>query len=216
MGAIFFGLFSLSAVVTIVSTIFEKPRIRIVSKVCLMPLLILFTIFQSNGFPILILLALLCAWAGDILLIKPKKMQLYLGIGGFIISHILYIITYTNFIDSIHILFGILSLLIVLLSECFIIKKLRFPKDYLIPILVYGTIIGLLIVFSLQVFIDNKDRYGFLLVAGSISFLISDTVLAYYNTVKTMTRQALSFVMTTYVIAQAGIVIACIQERINP
>jgi uncharacterized membrane protein YhhN len=178
-----------------------------------MPLLMTFTIFQSNGFPILILAALLFSWSGDILLIKPKKIPLYLGIGSFLIAHILYIIVYTNFIDSIHVLFGIVSLLIVFIIEYFIIKRLHIQKAYLIPILVYGIIIGLLLLFSLQVFADNKNRYSFLLVAGSVCFLISDTVLAYYNTVKAMTKQSLSFVMVTYVIAQAGIVIGCIQLR---
>jgi uncharacterized membrane protein YhhN len=213
MGILFFGLFSLSAFVNIASILFEKHGIRVVSKVCLMPLLMLFTIFQSNGFPILILSALLCAWSGDIVLIKPKKMQLYLGIGCFLIAHILYGIVYTDFIDSIHILFGISTAMIVFIIEYFIIKKLHFPKDYQIPILVYGISIGLLIVFSLQVFAANINWYSFLLVAGSISFLISDTVLAYYSTVKTMTKQPLSFVMITYVIAQTGIIIGCIHLR---
>jgi uncharacterized membrane protein YhhN len=178
-----------------------------------MPLLIVFTVFQSNGFPILILAALLCAWFGDILLIKPKKMQVCLGISSFLISHVLYIIVYTGFIGNIHILFGISALLIVFIIEYFIIKKLHFPRDYQIPILVYGIIIGLLPVVSLQVFVDNKSPYSFLLFAGSISFLISDTVLAYYNTVKPMTKQPLSFVMATYAIAQAGIIIGCIHLR---
>ena len=103
MGTIFFSLYSLSAFVTIAAIIFEKQYVRIVSKVCLMPLLIVFTVFQSNGFPILILAALLCAWFGDILLIKPKKKQVYLGISSFLISHVLYIIVYTGFIGNIHI-----------------------------------------------------------------------------------------------------------------
>ncbi|WP_148257216.1 lysoplasmalogenase family protein [Treponema primitia] len=53
----------------------------------------------------------------------------------------------------------------------------------------------------------------FFLVTGSISFLVSDTVLAYYNTVKTMTKYPLALVMSTYVIAQGGIILGCINLR---
>jgi uncharacterized membrane protein YhhN len=175
-----------------------------------MPSLILFTIFNSKEFPVIILLALLFSWFGDILLIKPAKMQLYFGIGSFLISHILYIIVYTDFIYNVEILFCVLSFMIIFTFEYFIIRKLHLPKSYQIPIIVYGIIIGLLLLFSLQVFINNKNIYSFLLVAGSISFFVSDTLLTYYSTVKIMTKYPLALVMASYVIAQAGIVIACI------
>jgi uncharacterized membrane protein YhhN len=213
MAAIFFALFCLSSIVNIAAIIFEKQCVRLVSKLCLMPFLILFTFFQPRGFPFPVLLALLFSWFGDILLVKPKKVQLYLGIGSFLLAHIFYIFTYTSFIHSVNISFAVMSFIIVFMVEYLVIKKLHLPKAYQISIIIYGTIIGLLLLFSLQVFAEHKNRYSFLLVAGSISFLISDTVLAYYNTVKTMTKQPLSFVMATYVIAQAAIIIGCINLR---
>ncbi|GHV83177.1 hypothetical protein AGMMS50212_05170 [Spirochaetia bacterium] len=216
MGIIFLCLFCLSAIINITAIFLEKYFVRTASKLCLMPLLIFFTIFQSfssfqsNEFSIIILLALLFSWFGDIFLIKPDKIKLYLGIISFLISHILYIIVYNSFISDIKILFYVLSFAGFFIIEYFIIKRLHFPRGYKIPTILYGIVIGHLILFSLQVFAGNRNIYSFLLVAGSIFFLISDTVLVYYNTVKTMTKYGAALVMASYVIAQAGIIIACV------
>jgi hypothetical protein len=48
---------------------------------------------------------------------------------------------------------------------------------------------------------------GILLAAGSFLFFISDMVLSYFNMIKIMTKNSLSVVMLSYIIAQACIVI---------
>jgi uncharacterized membrane protein YhhN len=214
MGTVFFCLYALAAFIHIAAILCEKSIVREVSKISLMPLLMAFAIFQTQSFPTLIFAALLFSWFGDVLLIEPKKkLQLYLGIGSFFLAHIFYLITYTTFIYNVNIPVAISALLVVSVMECFIIKNLHLPKGFLIPITVYGTILGLLFLFSLQVLVNNKNSFSILLLSGSISFVISDITLAYFNTVKPRTKLSRSFVMASYIIAQAAIAIACINLK---
>ena len=213
MGTVFFCLYALTAFVHIAAILCEKNSVRKVLKICLMPLLMAFVIFQTKSFPILILAALSFSWFGDILLIEPKKLQLFLGIGSFLLAHIFYLITYTTFIYKVNMAFAISTLLVACVMEYFIIKNLHLPKGFLIPITVYGIILCLLLLFALQVFVNNKNGFSILLLAGSISFVISDITLAYYNTVKPRTKLSRSFVMASYIIAQAAITIACIKLK---
>jgi uncharacterized membrane protein YhhN len=87
---------------------------------------------------------------------------------------------------------------------------LHIQNNYRIFIIVYGLAIGLLVVFSLQVFILYKSISGILFVIGSVLFLVSDAVLVYFNTIRTMTKNSLAVVMLSYIVAQAFIVIGYI------
>jgi uncharacterized membrane protein YhhN len=89
---------------------------------------------------------------------------------------------------------------------CFFIAKLRIPNNCKFSIIIYGIAISFLVIFSLQVFVLHKSAAGILLVIGSVSFFISDFVLAYFNTMKPMTKNPFSVVMLSYIIAQACIV----------
>ncbi|MDR0556994.1 MAG: lysoplasmalogenase family protein [Treponema sp.] len=133
---------------------------------------------------------------------KPKESATIFWNGRFFISHVLCIVVYNNFIYNTLVLFLVLSFIFFFIIECFIIKKLHLPENYQIPIIIYRIIIGLLILFSLQAVFNNKNIYSFILATGSVRFFISDIVLAYYNTVKTMTKHSFALVMANYAIAQ--------------
>jgi hypothetical protein len=70
----------------------------------------------------------------------------------------------------------------------------------------YGIMVGLLIIFSVQVFVNYKNEVSVLFTIGSILFFISDTLLTYFNTAKPMTKNILSLVMVTYIAAQSCII----------
>jgi uncharacterized membrane protein YhhN len=206
----------LTAFVNIFSIKHEKYAVRIVSKICLVPLLIIFYIFKSNNLSFIIILALFFSWCGDILLINPRRFRLCAGILSFLAAHILYILVFIDLAPGIDTIPFIFSLLFILTIECFLMIKLHIPNNYIFPVTIYGISIGLLFVFALRVFIWNKNPAGILLVAGSVLFFISDAVLAYFSVIKLMTKNALAIVMLTYIIAQACIVIGCIHLTIRP
>jgi uncharacterized membrane protein YhhN len=147
------------------------------------------------------------SWCGDILLVNPKKIGLYSGVLGFLAAHILYILVFIGMVSEVNVMVFIFSLLLILSSEYIFVKKLNIPNSYKFPVIMYGIVIALLVVFSLQVFILYRNVASILLITGSVSFFISDTVLVYFNMIKTMTKKSLTVVMLSYIIAQACIVI---------
>jgi uncharacterized membrane protein YhhN len=175
-----------------------------------MPILTLFYIFDSDNISFKIILAMFFSWCGDILLVNPRKFKLYAGVLSFFGAHILYILVFIDMVSEVNIMTFIFSSLSVLLVECFFIGKLHIPAVYKLPMIMYGIAIGFLVVFSLQVFIYYKSIVSILFVVGSILFFISDAVLAYFNTIKIMTKNPLTVVMLSYTIAQVCIVLGCI------
>jgi uncharacterized membrane protein YhhN len=168
-----------------------------------------FYIHESDNISFAIVLAMVFSWCGDILLVNPRKFRLYAGVLSFLAVHILYILVFINMMSEINIIVFIFSLLFILSTECFFIRKLNIQNSYKFPVIIYGIVIAILVVFSLQAFICYKNMTGILLVIGSVSFFISDTVLVYFNIVKIMTKNSLTVVMLSYIIAQACIVIGC-------
>jgi uncharacterized membrane protein YhhN len=150
------------------------------------------------------------SWCGDILLVNPRKFRLFVGILSFFGAHVIYIFLFIDLATEVNVMIFVFSFLSVLVIEYFFIGKLPVPNSYKFPIIIYGIAIGLLVVFSLQVFICYKSVISILFVISSILFFISDAVLAYFNTMKTMTKNPLTVVMLSYIIAQACIVICCI------
>jgi uncharacterized membrane protein YhhN len=207
MSMLFFVLSGLAAFANIFAIRRDKHTVRLVSKACLMPLIVLFYIFKSHAFSFNIVFALIFSWCGDILLVNPRKFRLYAGMACFLAAHILYIIALINLTPEINIMAFIFSFLLILSAECFFALKLPVPKNNKFSIIIYGIAIGLLVVSSLQVFMWHKNMVGISLVIGSILFFISDAVLGYFNTMKTMTKNALTVVMVSYILAQACIVV---------
>lgn len=210
MDTLFFILYALATLINILSIRYDKYTVRFVSKICLMPILILFYILKSNDLSFAITLAMIFSWCGDILLVNPLNSKLYAGISSFLIAHILYIFAFIELTPEVNIIIFIFSFLLISLIECFFIIKLHIQNNYRIFIIVYGLAIGLLVVFSLQVFILYKSISGILFVIGSVLFLVSDAVLVYFNTIRTMTKNSLAVVMLSYIVAQAFIVIGYI------
>jgi uncharacterized membrane protein YhhN len=177
-----------------------------------MPLLMFFYIHESNNISFAIVLAMILSWCGDILLVNPEKFRLYAGVLSFLAAHILYIFVFIGLVSEVNVMVFIFSLFLILSSEYLFVRKLNVPNSHKFPIIIiiiYGIAIALLVVFSLQVFICYRNISGILLVVGAVLFFISDTVLVYFNMIKIMTKNPLTIVMLSYIIAQACIVIGC-------
>ena len=207
MNLFFLVLYGLTALINILSIQGNRYIIRFVSKICLVPILILLYISKSDSLSFIFILALFFSWCGDLLLINPGKWRLYAGILSFLVSHILYILVISKLAHNINVAALIFSFLFILSIEYLLVKKSQIPNNHLFPIIVYGIAIGLLVVFSLQVFIYYKNTGSILLVIGSVSFFISDAVLSYFTLLKKTTRNSRIVVMLSYIIAQACIVI---------
>ena len=76
-----------------------KLKIRHSTKPFLMPLLILYYLIAANRLGIsvnlLILIAVLLGFVGDVVLMKPKVQILFMvGLGSFLLGHLLYIVAF--------------------------------------------------------------------------------------------------------------------------
>jgi hypothetical protein len=72
----------------------------------------------------------------------------------------------------------------------------------------YASAVCLLVVFAARVFAYYKNLPALALTGGALLFFVSDALLAWFNTVRPMTKKALIAVMSTYITAQAAIVSA--------
>jgi uncharacterized membrane protein YhhN len=207
MNTLFFVLYISAALANIVSIRYEKFVIRLVSKICLVPILMVFYIFKSGNISFAITSAMIFSWCGDILLVNPRKFGLYAGISSFLAAYILYAIAFIDLAPEVNGMAFIFTFLLVLSIERLLAMKLYVPNKYKFFTIIYGIATGFLVVSSLQVFIRHKSMASFLPVIGSLLFFVSDAVLAYFNTIKTMTKNSLAVVMASYSIAQACVVI---------
>ena len=138
-----------------------------------------------NSFAKLMLTGFFFAWIGDILLIFEPKNPLFfmLGLGAFLITHILYILAFTKngTVNSnipqlkrkpyLILIFAILGLGLY---------TMFFPnlEDLAIPVAIYTAVIIIMVLAAInRNSITNKDSYNNCLM-GALLFMLSDMTLA--------------------------------------
>jgi len=196
-----------------------SPLVALILKALIIPVLMLLMIlnlkFSENRSNLLIILALIFSWLGDILLGVPESTaNLFVpGLISFLLAHVMYMLVFFRTPG----------------------KNLIIPKRFyfLIPVLLYG--IGLLIllfnslgemklpvtvytIVILTMVCSAISRYGkvnptswLLIFAGAILFLLSDSGIA-INKFYSHFYGAQVIIMSTYVLAQYLIVIGYIRE----
>ncbi|AFM04479.1 putative membrane protein [Bernardetia litoralis DSM 6794] len=161
-----------------------------------------------------ILMALSLAWIGDIFLLFQKENPLFfiLGLGSFLISHILYIITFKK---SLHNKGLGESKKLLIRAIPFIgsfILMLTFLYKWLDEVMIFAVPIYMLVIITMAFMamertgkvLKTSAEYVFF---GAFLFMVSDSLLAIDIFVKNLTIPfAPVFVMATYLAAQLLIV----------
>ncbi len=178
---------------------------RYYTKPLLMPLLILFYITIADKINYLIILALLCGFSGDVFLMRDdKEKNILLGITSFLIGHLLYITVFLSNTSWLSLVPSYFYMFIIpyITLELYLLKKLLPTMGSLkIPGFIYTTII-LFMSFTSLSRIFNVSFMSFLLpFIGSISFILSDTVLA-FSLFKKQGKYDNIIVMITYITSQ--------------
>jgi uncharacterized membrane protein YhhN len=94
-----------------------------------------------------------------------------------------------------------ISIVIAVVLGISLFKFIRPNKEMKTPVIAYETIIIIMTLFALQVFIVQGGFFGMFVLAGSLCFLVSDSLLA-YNTFRKQTKLLYFSVMLTYIAAQ--------------
>ena len=173
--------YGLMAVLDISFTFFELDAYRYITKIALMPLLIL-ALWAETGLKTILLkifaFALFFSWLGDIAL----RWEAYFihGLAAFLIAHFCYLF----FILKIKGNKGLLEFqpLFALPLAVYLILLLFVLNDYLeqlkIPVFVYAIVICAVCIFSMNLFWKTDKKVAALLFFGSLQFVISDSLLA--------------------------------------
>jgi uncharacterized membrane protein YhhN len=197
---IFMVILGVVSLVYLTTLFFKKSVFQFILKGCLMPLVLAVYITGAKTILLTIILALVFAWLGDILLVKISNLLCFrLGLASFLIGHIFYIISMFKFVQQLNVLALIISVIAAAYFGIVIFKYIQPSNDMKIPVIAYETIILIMAIFALQLFLAKGGLFGSFVLAGSICFVASDTMLA----IETFRKKPLYVpVMITYIAAQ--------------
>ena len=177
-------------------------------KPFLLPFL-LYAVVKSESFETQkwLLSALLFSWIGDCILLFASKGELYFifGLVAFLIAHILFIVLFNkqksahNPVKSPLFWIGFIGVIAYLIS----MLSLLLPTlgDLKIPVSIYALTISVMLVAALKGAIRWEKKSKYLVLSGSVFFVVSDSILAidkFYSPIESASYS----IMITYLIAQ--------------
>src|SRR5215204_5212447 len=207
---IFLTIYFLALAVEIFANLAGAPLLQYFSKPSLMLILLVYYILNTrktdSSLKYLIILALVFAWLGDVLLLIDKHSKTFFvyGLSAFLIAHIFYIFYFwkirrANKIEKFP------NPLIFLAVAAYSLSLFGFiapnVKNLLLPVGIYALVISTMLAASLAAFDFGKQNFGKISVAGTLLFIVSDSILA-INRFAAPFELAPVFVMATYALAQ--------------
>lgn len=186
------------ALVTIWAKLRENETLQFIFKPLTMLAIILIAFLNSSTpmsfYQKAILTGLVFSTIGDVFLIKDKQFFIQ-GLVSFLIGHICYIIAFWT---NPHLPSGLIYLAYIVFFLSILWKHLGSLK---IPVFVYATAIALMSWMALSRTIENHNHDTFHAFLGSVTFVISDSLLA-YNKFKSPIPLSAIWVLGTYFLAQ--------------
>ncbi|MBR3312371.1 MAG: lysoplasmalogenase [Solobacterium sp.] len=172
-------------------------------KPFLMPLLALWYFLSSSSPDNRIIAGLFFGWMGDVILLEKNKKRIAAGLAAFFMGHVMYICAVFRPVQfSLYMAAGIL----IYSAYIFLVVRKLFPyvgRKMRVPVSIYILIISLM---SFLAFV-RASAYPSLPVcliwAGSVFFVISDSILAFAF----FRKKREHLVMETYLAAQLLIVL---------
>lgn len=159
--------------------VISNKELEMIFKPLLMPLLAgvyLVAVSKPNFW---FLSALFFSFWGDVLLLFEER-YFVLGLGSFLITHLLYVkLTSTFMFKNVKLLDYVKSTMpfvLLFLGLFFMIKNNL--NEMLVPVLVYGLVISVFGTVTLLNYQQNKKKADLLLLLGAVIFMISDALIA--------------------------------------
>jgi uncharacterized membrane protein YhhN len=206
-----YGLFAADALVHLASSVFGWKPLQRITKVLLLPLLLVIYLRGTERVIITVIPALFFGWCGDILLIKSDDRRFFtLGLVSFLLGHLCYIPAFLSITERFNLPVLLASFAVAVPLGILVHILMRPDKAMLVPTVVYEAVIELMAVAALQLCLFRSDRAGMLILAGSVFFMISDTILGCF-TFRGNPRYGTFLVMLTYIAAQGSIVTGLIR-----
>ncbi len=208
MDTIFLSLFIAVALVNVAANFDERKNIRIIylTKPLLMPLLILSYWFATSEANLWIVCALAFGWWGDIFLMLPgeKSRNFLAGLVAFLINHLLYIVAFALSWTHLGALPAWFYLLVIpyFVFALLIYRALRQGLGKMKgPVIIYLGVILLMGIAALLRYGSCDPTSFWLVLSGSVVFMISDSILAWSKFRKLIAGNRV-MVMASYLLAQ--------------
>lgn len=164
----------------------------------------------------LLLLALTFSWIGDVLLIFSTTNQWFFitGLLSFLTAHLFYIFLFSKLGTSKHYkknpLFWLGIILIIFYLKSILELLLPALGPLKIPVSFYALTISVMLGLAWRGFITWNTSARFSILFGAIAFIASDSFLA-INKFQSPINSASILIMSTYLVAQFGIVYGVIK-----
>ncbi len=208
-------LFFIACTTEIASHIFDLQSVHQIAKPTLMILLGLYYFTSTSGGyrSNVVLAALFFSFLGDTFLLFDKDNSLYfmLGLGAFLVAHIFYIVAfrqerYEENHDSLQRVQKLRIAFPVILAATGLVVVL-YPNlgDLRVPVIAYATVIMFMVLNALFRFERTNARSFWMVAAGAILFMLSDSMLAINKFLEPI-KYAGVWIMLTYLAAQLFIV----------
>lgn len=154
----------------------------------------------------LLFVALLFCAGGDIALALGEGQYFVIGLGLFLIGHLVYIVLFSR---DLKLRKSRIPIAAVLVAFAIAVAVVLTPhlKDMMIPVYVYVVVITLMGIFA-----AFRGTASKLVLYGAVSFIISDAILA-FNRFMVAVPGADYYVMVTYYLAQFLIVLGFLREE---
>lgn len=206
-------IYSVALGVEIFAHLTENLQLQYFSKPSLMLILIFYYVINTRKtasvLKYLIISALLFSWLGDVLLLLDKEFKsLFIyGLLAFLIAHIFYIFYFWQ-IRKANKIEKLPSPLIFVFIAAYSLSLFAFVapnvKSLLIPVGIYALVISTMLGASFAAFDFAKQNFGKICIAGTLFFIVSDSILA-INRFAAPFEYASVLIILTYAVAQAFI-----------
>ncbi|NRT15483.1 putative membrane protein YhhN [Flavobacterium sp. 28A] len=181
-------------------------------------LLLIAAVYLSASFTSkkLLLIALLCSWIGDIILLFADRGELYFifGLVAFLISHLVYIFLFNKQLkpkkDHNRAIYW--SGVTAIIAYLMIFLSILLPSlgELTIPVFVYALVISTMLLFALKGFLIWQKPASWYVLLGAIVFVSSDSILAFDKFYSPIMYNSF-FIMVTYILAQYLIVVGILK-----
>ncbi|MDR2471849.1 MAG: lysoplasmalogenase [Treponema sp.] len=188
-----------------ITSLFFRRRwstaLRALTKACLVPLILAVYASGAERMFLPAAAALVFGWLGDIMLLKTGIRFFTLGLVMFLLGHLSYAFTMFYFARPLHAAALAASVPAAFVLGLLVHRIIRPGENMKFPSLAYEAAILLMGLGAFQLFLDRPAAPGALVLGGAVSFMVSDTLLAYFAFHR-RPRYGNVPVMITYIAAQ--------------
>lgn len=200
-------VFGLVAIVHLVFCFFSADKWRRVTKPLLMPLLAMLHLLSMQQPNPLILAALFFAFLGDVFLLRTDPPFVLPGLGSFLVCQVLYAISIALSVPGVFSPTHLLILVPYAAYSVMLYRKLSASlKKMKLPAMAYLAALMAMSALALRGAVIAPSAAAWLIFAGSLFFVASDTLLA-FEIFRSPYKRSNFYIMLTYLLAQLCIVV---------